>query len=116
MEPPAPPAPPTPPPAPPAPKIVQVTEAQTQYIVRPQLVYPSVSKRMNEVGSVVIAVDYDARGIPKRAEVFKSSGFERLDRAAREAAMTSRVTPFRQAGASEETVYRLMAPFNFVLN
>ena len=57
-----------------------------------------------------------ATAIPQRAEIAQSSGFDRLDRAAREAALTSRVTPFRQAGATDDTVYLLKAPFNFVLN
>lgn len=116
--PPAPvPAPPAPsPPAPPAPpRLVEVTQGETEYIRPPRVVYPSLSKRNGESGVVVIAVYYNAAGRPVRGSVFKSSGFERLDRAAHEAVMASQVTPFRRAGTDANTEYLLKAPINFVL-
>lgn len=118
-QPPAPPipAPPAPaPPAPPAPpRLVEVTQGETEYIRPPRVVYPSLSKRSGETGVVVIAVYYNAAGRAVRGSVFKSSGFERLDRAAYEAVMGSQVTPFRRAGADANTEYLLKAPINFVL-
>ncbi len=120
-QPPAPPipvpAPPAPtPPAPPAPpRLVEVTQGETEYIRPPRVVYPSLSKRSGESGVVVIAVYYNAAGRAVRGSVFKSSGFERLDRAAYEAVMASQVTPFRRAGTDANTEYLLKAPINFVL-
>jgi protein TonB len=118
-QPPAPPipAPPAPaPPAPPAPpRLVEVTQGETEYIRPPRVVYPSLSRRNGETGVVVIAVYYNAAGRAVRGSVFKSSGFERLDRAAYEAVMASQVTPFRRAGADANTEYLLKAPINFVL-
>jgi periplasmic protein TonB len=114
--PPEPPAPPAAPPAPPAPKLVEISQGQTQYIREPRPVYPAMSKRLGETGTVIVAVYFNSAGIPKRAEIFKSSGYERLDQAAREAAMSSQVTPIRQPGANEATVYLLKAPFNFTLS
>ena len=114
--PPEPPAPPAAPPAPPAPKLVEISQGQTQYIREPRPAYPAMSKRLGETGTVVVAVYFNSAGIPKRAEIFKSSGYERLDQAAREAAMSSQVTPLRQPGANEATVYLLKAPFNFTLS
>jgi protein TonB len=120
-QPPAPPipvpAPPAPtPPAPPAPpRLVEVTQGETEYIRPPRVVYPSLSKRNGEAGVVVIAVYYNAAGRAVRGSVFKSSGFERLDRAAYEAVMASQVTPFRRAGTDANTEYLLKAPINFVL-
>jgi protein TonB len=118
-QPPAPPvtAPPAPtPPAPPAPpRLVEVTQGETEYIRPPRVVYPSLSKRSGESGVVVIAVYYNGAGRAVRGSVFKSSGFERLDRAAYEAVMASQVTPFRRAGADANTEYLLKAPINFVL-
>ena len=114
--PPGPPAPPAAPPAPPAPKLVEISQGQTQYIREPRPAYPAMSKRLGETGTVVVAVYFNSAGIPKRAEIFKSSGYERLDQAAREAAMSSQVTPLRQPGANEATVYLLKAPFNFTLS
>jgi protein TonB len=95
--------------------LVEVTQGETEYIRAPKLVYPPLSKRSGEAGVVIIAVYYSATGLPKRAEVFKSSGFDRLDRAAREAVMASQVTPFRRAGTGDNTEFLLKAPINFVL-
>ncbi|CAN7300266.1 MULTISPECIES: energy transducer TonB [unclassified Variovorax] len=111
-----PPAPPASPPAPPAPKLVEISQGQTQYIREPRITYPAMSKRLGETGTVVVAVYFNSAGLPKRAEIFKSSGYDRLDQAAREAAMSSQVTPIRQPGADEATVYLLKAPFNFTLS
>ena len=117
--PPAPPAPPAPAPAPPAPPappaMIEVTQGQTQYVREPRIVYPAMSRRLGETGTVIIDVYYDAQGMARRAEISKSSGYERLDQAARTAALGSQVTPFR-LGGNAQTVYRLRAPFNFVLN
>jgi protein TonB len=114
--PPEPPAPPAPPPAPPAPKLVEISQGQAQYIREPRPAYPAMSKRLGETGTVIVAVYFNSAGFPKRAEIFKSSGYDRLDQAAREAAMSSQVTPIRQPGANEATVYLLKAPFNFTLS
>lgn len=104
------------PPAPPAPaRLVEITQGETEYIRPPKPVYPTLSKRSGETGVVIIAVYYSTAGHAKRAEVFKSSGFERLDRAAREAVLASQVTPFRRAGVNEDTQFLLKAPINFVL-
>lgn len=104
------------PPAPPAPaRLVEITQGETEYIRPPRPVYPALSKRSGESGVVIIAVYYSSAGHAKRAEVFKSSGFERLDRAARDAVMASQVTPFRRAGVNEDTQFLLKAPINFVL-
>lgn len=106
---------PTPPAPPAAARLVEITQGETEYIRPPRVVYPPLSKRSGETGVVIIAVYYSAAGFARRAEVFKSSGFERLDRAAREAVMASQVTPFRRAGISEDTEFLLKAPINFVL-
>ena len=118
---PAPPAPPAPvappaPPAPPAPKLVDVTEGQVQYIRAPQVSYPSISRRLGESGKVVLSVYYSAEGIPKRVVIEQSSTFDRLDKAAQEAQMLSRITPIQRPGTNAETEFRFRATTNFVLN
>jgi len=115
---PAPPEPPAPtpaPPAPPAPKLIEISQGQTQYVREPRVSYPPLSKKLGETGVVIVAVYFNGAGFPKRAEIFKSSGYDRLDQAAHDAAMSSQVTPIRQHGADEATVYLLKAPFNFTL-
>ena len=113
--PPAPPAPPPAPPAPPAPRLIEVTQGQTSYVREPRVSYPTMSRKLGETGTVVIAVYFNAEGFPKRAEIAKSSGYERLDQAALAAALASQVTPFK-LGGNAQTTYVLRAPFNFVLN
>ena len=95
--------------------MVEVTQGETEYIRAPRVVYPSLSRRNGESGVVIIAVYYSATGRALRANVLKSSGFERLDRAAHDAVMGSQVTPFRRAGTGENTEFLLKAPINFVL-
>ncbi|MCZ2496757.1 TonB family protein [Xylophilus sp. Kf1] len=116
--PPAPVAPPVPPapPAPPAPKLIEVTEGQVQYIREPAVSYPSVSRRLGETGKVIVGIYFSADGYAKRVTLEQGSGYERLDKAAMDAAAKAQVTPIRRAGANAETVFLLRAPFNFVLN
>lgn len=111
----APPAPPTPP-APPAPKLVDVTQGQVQYIRAPQVTYPSISRRLGEAGKVVLSVYYSASGAPLRVTIEESSGYDRLDKAAQEAQMQSRITPIQRPGTNADTEFRFRATTNFVLN
>jgi len=115
LAPPAPPTPPAPPPAPATPKLVEVGESEVRYLREPQVNFPSMSRRLGESGLVIVSVYFNSEGVPKKAEIFKSSGFDRLDQAAREAVMNSRVTPIRRPGADESTVYMFKAPINFKL-
>ncbi|SFO50257.1 outer membrane transport energization protein TonB [Variovorax sp. PDC80] len=112
--PPAPPAPPAPPPAPPAPpKVVEVTAAQAQWLRPPAPVYPQLSSRLGEAGTVTIAVYFNRSGLVRRAEILKSSGYDRLDRAARDAVLKSSVTVSNYPNASDETLFMLPAPIVF---
>lgn len=62
--------------------------AEDAYV--PQKSYPRQSITMGEEGEVVVRVFIGADGLPKDADVQKSSGFERLDRAALVYVMQSR--------------------------
>lgn len=115
--PPAPPAPPAPPPAPPAaPAQKELTGAQAQWVVKPPLVFPSMSKRLGESGTVVVRIIFDSDGNAKRATVVTSSGYERLDVAGREAALRSRIAINLPAGTPRSPEYAYTAPLAFVLN
>lgn len=54
------------------------------FISQPAPIYPNFSKRLSEQGIVDIRVLFSAAGFPLKAEVIKSSGYERLDNAALE--------------------------------
>lgn len=115
--PPAPPAPPAPPPAPPAaPAQKELTGAQAQWLVKPPLVFPAMSKRLGESGTVVVRIIFDSEGNAKRATVVTSSGYERLDVAGREAALRSRIAINLPAGTPRSPEYAYTAPLAFVLN
>jgi protein TonB len=85
-----------------------------QWVRKPVPSYPAMSKKLNESGTVVIAAYFSSNGLSKRAEIAKSSGFERLDRAAADAVLRSQITPI--SGASEETVRLFNAPISFTLS
>lgn len=54
------------------------------YISQPDPIYPNLSNRLGEQGVADIRVLFSAAGLPLKAEIVKSSGYERLDRAALE--------------------------------
>ncbi|MBS0451059.1 MAG: energy transducer TonB [Proteobacteria bacterium] len=114
VSPPAPPAPPAPAPAPPAPPAVQLPSTDADYAQSCRPVYPSMSKRLSEQGRVVVKVVVGADGSPKQVEIKKSSGFDRLDEAAREAMLRCRFVPGKVNGVAQSMAYD--APVNFVLN
>ena len=85
-----------------------------QWVRKPLPSYPAMSKKLNESGTVVIAAYFSSNGFSKRAEIAKSSGFERLDRAAADAVLRSQITPI--PGGNEETVRLFNAPISFTLS
>ncbi len=107
--PPAPPAPPEPivsapppaPPAPPAPPRIELPSSNADYLRNPPPPYPSLSRRLGEQGRVVVRVFIQLDGTASRAEVQRSSGFERLDQTAVQAALRWRYVPGKRAGVPE---------------
>jgi protein TonB len=73
-----------------------------------------MSTRLAEEGTVVLDVRVGADGAPQNVRVKKSSGFERLDEAAREAVLRCRFVPGKVNGVPQTMNYD--APYNFVLN
>lgn len=66
------------------------------YLHNPQPEYPRISRRMHETGRVMLRVQVSADGKPLQVEISKSSGFERLDRAAHDAVTRWKFIPARQ--------------------
>src|SRR5690606_37034999 len=89
-----------------APDLPQAPRADTPRLIgnvdyvgkRPMPQYPRTSQRMREEGRVVIRVTINVRGTVDRAVVQRSSGHERLDEAALEAARQSRFRPYTENG------------------
>jgi periplasmic protein TonB len=81
----------------PVPAVKTITTG-VQYLQQPEPVYPAISRRMGEQGRVVLRILVNPQGAPERVELQRSSGFPKLDSAAREAARGARFKPFTEDG------------------
>lgn len=97
------------PPAPPAPIVPPDASAATLH--NPPPAYPVESRRRHEEGTVRLRVVITVDGRVKDIAVARSSGFERLDRAALNAVRHWRFSPGTQAGVPVEAVGTLSIPF-----
>jgi len=109
------PAPPPPalPPAPAAPAKVELPSSKADYLHNPPPDYPRMSKRLGEQGKVVLKVLIGADGAAQKVELVTSSGFERLDKSALDAAMRWRYVPGKRGGVAEAMWYQI--PIQFTL-
>lgn len=94
------PPPPAPParPAPEAPPVVIAARFDAAYLNNPAPAYPPLSRRMREEGKVMLRVQVTAEGLPAQVDLAESSGYARLDTAAREAVQRWRFVPAKQGG------------------
>ncbi|MDP2267323.1 MAG: energy transducer TonB, partial [Thiobacillus sp.] len=66
------------------------------YLDNPKPPNPSASRRMGEEGEVRLRVHVDTAGQAQQIEVYRSSGFPRLDQAALDTVKQWRFVPARQ--------------------
>lgn len=66
------------------------------YLHNPPPSYPHMSRRLREQGKVLLRVMVTPDGLPAEIEIRESSGFPRLDQAARESVQRWRFVPARQ--------------------
>lgn len=88
------------PPAPPA--VHQIPAHAVRYLAEPRLNMPLLSRRSGEQGLVQLRILVDAQGRLKEASVKKSSGYERLDKAALEDIKSARFSPYLLQGQPVE--------------
>lgn len=69
-----------------------------EYLRPPAPVYPRAARQLGEQGRVVLKVLVDAGGQPRSVELAESSGYPRLDAAARAALADALFKPYRQGG------------------
>ena len=69
-----------------------------------------MSRRLNEQGKTVVRVLIGVDGLPRSATIHQSSGYERLDEAARNAVMSWRYVPGKRNGVVEPTEARMARP------
>ena len=103
------PPPPTPAPSPAPDPTPAVRVAATTQCPSPE--YPSASRRDEEEGVAVMRITVEADGSVSNASIEKSSGFARLDEAARKTAARCRTTPATIDGKPERGFAR--ASFTF---
>lgn len=83
------------------------------YLDNPAPQYPPMSRRRGETGRVLLRVYVSADGLAERVELRASSGFERLDAAAREAVARWRFVPARRG--DEKVAAWVLVPISFVM-
>lgn len=98
----------------PAPAPIKAARFDADYLQNPKPVYPPMSRRLGEEGKVVLRVRVSRDGLPLSVEVSKSSGYPRLDDAARVAVERWRFVPARQGGGPVEAA--VLVPLNFTLS
>jgi protein TonB len=72
------------------------------YLSNPAPVYPNMSRRLREIGVVQLRVRVNAAGEPLDIQLFKSSGYTRLDDSARAAVQKWKFQPAKRNGGSVE--------------
>lgn len=92
---------------------VELPSSDADYLNNPKPPYPPLSRRLAEQGKVVVRTFIGADGIPQKAEIKQSSGFDRLDQAALNTAMRWRYVPGKRGGIAEAMWFNI--PLNFVL-
>lgn len=96
----APPAPAAAASAPPAPAPITPPSFHADYLDNPAPEYPPQSRSDGEQGKVLLRVFVDAAGHADRVEIRRSSGFSRLDEAARATVRRWRFVPAKQGGTA----------------
>jgi len=110
-----------PPPAPPVevvapaapPALVTQPIYNADYLNNPTPNYPSVSRRAGEQGKVILRVLVNVRGTADEVQVRTSSGFPRLDDAARDAVLRWKFAPAKRG--NEPVQAWVLIPISFRL-
>ncbi len=84
----------------PAPKD-ELPSSDADYLQNPKPVYPALSKRLGEQGTVTVRVLIGTDGTAQQGEIQQSSGFDRLDQAALATVLKWRYVPGKRAGKPE---------------
>ena len=98
----------------PAPATVVLPSSDADYLNNPPPVYPRMSRRMGEQGTVLVRVLINTEGRAEQAEIRTSSGYVRLDEAALDTVKRWRYMPGKRAGTAEAMWFNV--PLRFVLD
>jgi protein TonB len=100
-------------PEPTTPPRIELPLVAAEYLRIPKQAYPALSQRLGEQGRVIVRILIGADGNALRAEISRSSGFERLDQTALTWVLRWRYQPGRRGGVPE--AMWITAPFTFAL-
>ena len=89
-------------------------DALPRYDLNPHPLYPDVSRRRGQQGTVLLEVAVQADGVVDTVSVSQSSGYKSLDRAALTAVRRWRFRPATSAGLAVAS--RVVIPIDFVLH
>lgn len=103
----------TAPAGPASPPRLQLPSSAADYLNNPPPEYPRLSRRMGEQGKVVVRVLIGADGSAQKAEINRSSGYDRLDQAALATVLKWRYVPGKRGDKPEAMWFNV--PINFVL-
>lgn len=87
---------------------------QADYLHNPRPAYPRLSRRLKEQGEVVLRVLVSPEGAPRQVTLHRSSGHQRLDKAAVNAVERWQFIPARRGGRTVEAW--VIVPIAFNLN
>jgi periplasmic protein TonB len=98
-------------PQPPAPAVIEAAPApaitgarfDADYLSNPKPVYPTASRRLGEEGKVMLRVRVSAAGAALTVDIKQSSGFARLDDAAKAAVERWRFVPAKRGAEAVES-------------
>jgi protein TonB len=93
---------------------IELPSSDADYLKNPPPLYPRMSKRLGEQGVVIVRALIGVNGLAEKAEIYKSSGYERLDQAALDAVKLWRYVPGKRMGHVEPMWFNI--PLKFVLN
>ena len=96
---------------PPAPPRLELPSSDAEYLNNPEPVYPPLSNRLREEGTVIINVLVSVDGKAQKGEIKTSSGFDRLDQAAYAAVMKWRFSPGKRNGVPTAMPYDVAVKF-----
>lgn len=99
--------------APPAPPKIELPSSDADYLNNPKPPYPALSKRMGEQGRVLVRTLIGTDGHAQEVQLAQSSGFERLDQVALNAARQWRYVPGKRDGVPQAMWFNV--PFTFQL-
>jgi periplasmic protein TonB len=96
---------------PPAPPKIELPSSVAAYLKNPPPRYPTLSRTLNEQGTVKVSAYIEVDGTASKVQVLTSSGYDRLDEAAVRTILTWRFVPGKRGGVPQAMWFTIPVPF-----